>query len=78
MQKETDDLKKKLRHSQWKRFPSSFDGFFNDEDDASYKRRLRTLPSESFSCDEEPHHWRKYNNPPRKGVGNDVMNKALS
>ena len=78
MQKEIDDLKKKLHHAQWKRFPSSFDGFSNDEDDASYKRRLRILPSESFSCDKEPHHWWKYNNPPHKGVGNDVMNKALS
>ena len=37
MQKETDDLKKKLRHAQRKRSSSSFDGSFNDEDDASYK-----------------------------------------
>ena len=78
MQKEIDDLKKKLRHAQRKRSPSSSDGSSNDEDDASYKRRSRTPPSESFSCDEEPHHRRKYNSPPHKGVGNDVMNKALS
>ena len=39
MQKEIDDLKKKLRHAQQKRSPSSFDGSSNDEDDASYRRR---------------------------------------
>ena len=78
MQKEIDDLKKKLRHAQQKQSPSSSDGSSNGEDDASYKWRLRTPPSESFSYDEEPHHRRKYNSPPRKGVGNDVMNKALS
>ena len=37
MQKEIDDLKKKLRHVQRKRSPSSFDGSSNDEDDASYR-----------------------------------------
>ena len=56
MQKEIDELKKKLRHAQRKRSPYSSDGSSNGEDDASYKRRSRTLPSESFSCDEEPHH----------------------
>ena len=56
MQKEIDDLKKKLSHAQRKRSPSSSGGSFNGEDDASYRRRSRTLPSESFSCDEEPHY----------------------
>ena len=78
MQREIDDLKKKLCHAQWKQSPSSSDGSSNDEDDTSYRRRSRTPPSESFSYDEELHHRRKYNSPPRKGVGNDVMNKALS
>ena len=78
MQREIDDLKKKLRHAQWKRSPPSSDGSSNDEDDASYRRRSRTLPSESFSCNEELHHRRKYNSPPCKDVGNDVMNKALN
>ena len=78
MQREIDDLKKKIRHVQWKRSPSSFDGSSNDEDYANYKRRSRTPPSESFSCDEERHHWLKYKSPPHKSVGNDVMNKALN
>ena len=78
MQKEIDDLKKKLRHAQRKRSLSSSDGSSSGEDDASYQRRSRTPPSESFFCDEEPHYQWKYNSPPRKGVGNNVMNKALS
>ena len=78
MQREIDDLKKKLRHAQRKQSPSSSNSSFNDEDDASYRWRSRTPPSESFSCNEECHHWRKYKSPPCKGVGNDVMNKALS
>ena len=78
MQREIDDLKKKLHHVQRKWSPSSSDGSFNDEDDASYKRRLRTLSSEYFFYDEERHHRWKYKSQPRRGVGNDVMNKALN
>ena len=78
MQKEIDDLKKKIRHAQRKRSPSSSDGSSNDKDDTSYRRRSKTPPSESFSCNEKPHHQRNYNSPPHKDVGNDVKNKALS
>ena len=78
MQKVIDDLKKKLCHAQRKRSLSSSDDSFNDDDDTSDRWRSRTSSSESFSCDEELHHQRKYNSPPRNGVGNDVINKALS
>ena len=78
MQREIDDLKKKLRHAQRKRSPSSSDGSSNNKDDTSYRRKSRTPLSKSFSCNEELHHRRKYNSLPRKGVGNDIMNKALS
>ena len=78
MRREIDDLKKKLRHAQRKRSPSSFGGSSNDEDDASYRRRLKTPPSESFSCNEELHHRWKYNSLPCKSVGNNVINKVLS
>ena len=78
MQKEIDDLKKKLRHVQRKRSLSSSGGSSSGEDDASYRRRSRTSLSESFSYDEEPHYQRRYSSPPRKGIGNDDMNKALS
>ena len=37
MQREIDDLKKKLYHAQQKRSPPSSDGSSNDEDDASYR-----------------------------------------
>ena len=78
MQREIDDLKKKLRRAQQKWSPSSSDVSFNDEDNTSYKWRSKTLLSESFSFDEKRHHQRKYKSPPRKGVGNYVMNKALN
>ena len=46
MQREIDDLEKKLRCAQRKRSPSSFDVSSNDEEDTSYRRRSRTPPSE--------------------------------
>ena len=53
LQREIDDLKKKLRRAQWKQTPSSSDVFSNDDGDASYIKRLETPPSESYSCEEE-------------------------
>ena len=52
MQREIDGLKKKLRWAQQKRIPSSSDISFNDDEDASYRQRSGTPPSESFSCEE--------------------------
>ena len=78
MQREIDDLKKKLYHAQRKRTPSSFDVSSNDEEDVRYRQRSRTLPSESFSYDEEHHHRQRYKSLPRKGLGNDAMSKALN
>ena len=77
MQKEIDNLKKMLRHTQRKQTPSSSDISSNDEEDASYKQRSRTPPSESLSYDEKYHHKRRYKSLPRKGLGNDAMSKAL-
>ena len=56
MQRDIDDLKKKLRRVQRKWSPSSFNISSNDEEDATYRRRSRTPTSKSFSCDEERHH----------------------
>ena len=78
MQREIDDLKKQLRRAQQKRSPSSFDVSSNDEEYIIYRQRSRTPPSESFSCEEEHLHRRKRRSPSRKGVGTDVMKKALS
>ena len=73
MQQEIVDLKKKLRHAQRRRFPSSSDMSSNDEGDDNYRQRLRTPPSETFSHKEE-HHYRRRR---KRGLGNDAMSKAL-
>ena len=38
MQREIDDLKKRLRQAQRKRTPSSSDVYSNDDEDASYRQ----------------------------------------
>ena len=78
MQQEIDDLKMQLRRAQQKLSPSSSDVSSNDEEDTIYRQRSRTPLSESFSCEEEHPHRRKRRSPSRKGVGTDVMKKALS
>ena len=74
MQREIDELKKKLRRVQ--RMHSSPDS--EDTDDATYRRRSRTPPSETFSGDEKYRHKRKNKRPTHKGLGNNAMNDALS
>ena len=76
MQREIDDLKRKLRRVQRKRSPSSSDASSNEED-VSYQRRSRTPPIETFSYEKESHHVRRYESPSSKGLGNDAMNRAL-
>ena len=78
MQREIDDLKKWLRRAQRKQTPSSSNVSSNDKEDASYKQRSRTPPSESVSCEEENAHKRRRRSPSGKGVGTNVMKKALS
>ena len=78
MQQEIDDLKKQLRRAKQKRSPSNYDVSSNDEEDTIYRQRSRIPPSESFSCEEEYLRKRKRKSPSRKGVGTDVMKKALS
>ena len=78
MQREIDDLKKKLCCAQRKQSPSNSNVSSNDEENASYRQRSRTPPNESFSCNEERHHQRRYKSPPRKGMRNDVMSKVLN
>ena len=78
MQLEIDQLKRKLHHARRERTPSNSDVSFEGEEDASYRRRLRTPPNESFSYDEEHHHKRRYKRPLRRGLGNDAMSKALN
>ena len=78
MQQEIDDLKKQLRRAQQKQSLSSSNVSSNDEEDTTYRQRSKTPPSESFSCEEKHPHRRKRRSPSRKGVGTDVMKKALS
>ena len=78
LQREIDDLKKKLRRAHRKQTPSSSDVSSNNDEDASYRKRSKTPPSESFSCEEEYFCKRKRRSPSGMGVGTNVMKKALS
>ena len=78
MQREIDDLKRQLRRAQRKQSPPNSDVSSNDKKDTIYRQRSRTPPSESFSCEEEHLHKRKRRSPSHRGVGTDVMKKALS
>ena len=78
MQREIDDLKKRLCRVQRKQSPSSSDVSSNDEEDTSYRQRSGTPPSESFSCEEEHLYKRRCRSPSGRRVGIDVMKKALS
>ena len=78
MQLEIDNLKKKLRHAQRKRTPSSSNMSSDNEKGDNYKQRSRTPPSETFSYNEEHHHKCRNKSSPRKGLGNDTMSKALN
>ncbi|XP_050254828.1 uncharacterized protein LOC126700661 [Quercus robur] len=78
MQREIDELKRELRHSRQRCSPPSSEPSSEEIDGASYKRRSRTPPSETFSYEEEYHYRRRYKSQPRRGLGNNAMNKALS
>ena len=78
LQLEIDHLKRKLCHEQQKRTPSNFDSFIDDEENRSYRRRLRTPPNEFFTYDEDVHHERRNKNSSSKDLGNDAMNRALN
>ena len=78
MQLEINHLKKKLCHARRKQTPSNFDISSDGEEDASYRQRSRTPPNKSFSYDEEHHCKCRYKSPPRRGLGNDAMSKALN
>ena len=78
LQREIDNLKKRLRRAQQKQTPSSSDVSSNDDKDASYRQRSGTPPSESYSCEEEHSRKRRRRSPSGRGVGTNVMKKALS
>ena len=78
LQREIEDLKRKLCCAQRKQTPSSFDVSSNDEGDASYRERSETPPNEFYSYEEEHSHKRRRKSPSGRGVGTKVMKKALS
>ena len=78
LQREIDDLKKKLCRAQRKQTQSSSDVSSNDDEDASYRQRSGTPPSESYSYEEEHSRKRRRRSPSGRGVGTNVMKKALN
>ena len=78
MQREIDELKKKLRHTRKRRCSPDFELSSEETDDAMYRRRSRTPPRETFSGDEEYRHKRKNKSPTHRGLGNNAMNEALN
>ena len=78
MQREIDELKKELCRAWRRRSSPNFELSSDETNDATYKRRSRTPPSENFSYNKEYRHRRRYKSPPLKGLGNDVMNRALN
>ena len=77
-QQEIDDLKKRLRRAQRQQTPSSSDVSSNNEEDASYRQWSGTPPSESFSYEEEHPYKKRRRSSSGKGVGTNIMKKALS
>ena len=76
MQLEIDEQKKKLRRARRRRSSPKSESSSEEIDDATYRRRSRTLPSETFSGDEEySSHKRKNKNPSHKGLGKKAMNE---
>ena len=72
-------MKKKLRRAWRRRSSLGSKSSSEDAEDATYRQRSRTPPSETFSGEEEySSHRRKNKNPSRKGLGNKAMNEALS
>ena len=69
---EIDCLRRRLCCERQRMTPLDFDPSFDGDKDGSYRTKSRTLPSESFSYDEDHHYKRRSKSPSRKGLGNDV------
>ena len=78
MQLEIDHLKRKSHHERGRQTPSISDFSFDDEEDVSYRHRLRTPPNESFLYDKDYHHERRNKSSSSMGLGNDAISRALN
>ena len=77
MQREINDLKRTLRHAQRRRSHPSLGMPSDDESDNDYRQRSRTTQSETFFHEEGQYRSRKLKSPSPRGLGNDVMSRAL-
>ena len=77
MQREINDLKRKLCHAQRRRSHSSPNMPSDDESDNDYRQRLRTPQSKTFSHEEGHYRRCKSKNPSLRGLGSDAMSRAL-
>ena len=73
IQREINDLKRKLCHAQRRQSPPSLHTLHDDD----YRQRLRTPPSENFSHVEKCYQRRRRRSPSPRGLGHDAMSKAL-
>ena len=80
MQREIDELKKKLHRARRRRSSPKSESSSEEIDDDMYRRRSRTPPSKTFSSDDDEYssHKCKNKSPTHKGLGNRAMNKALN
>ena len=77
MQREINDLKRKLCHAQRRQSHLNPDLPSDDESDDDYRQRSRTPPSETFSYEEKHYQRRKRRSPSPRGLGHDAMTRAL-
>ena len=79
MQREINELKKKLRRARRRRAPLESESSSGDTEDDTYRQRSKTPPSETFSGDEKCSNYMwKSKSTLHKGLGNSAMNEALS
>ena len=78
MQREIDELKKELCRARRRRSSPDSEMSSEETDNATYRQRSRTPPSETFSGDEEYRHKHKNKSLTHKGLGNNAMNEALN
>ena len=77
MQREINDLKRKLCHAQQRRSHPNPDLPSNDESDDDYRQRSRTPQIKTFSHEEEHYQRRKRKSPYLRSLGHEAMSKAL-
>ena len=77
MQREINDLKRKLCYAHQRQFPPSLDTLHDDENDDDFKQRSRTPLNETFYHVEECYQRRKCRSPSPRGLGHDAMSRAL-